>query len=1224
MRPRERVECLEVRINLSYPEIVQVLGSGNPFNAIDVGDISAPALADFDSDGDLDAVVGEYNGTLLYYRNTGTASAPLYVQQIGGANPFNGVDVGRTAAPAVGDVDGNGRLDVIVGREDGTLTYLRNIGSATSPSFQVNTIVPGFNVGSGSSPALADLDGDGDLDLMVGSADGTFSYLKNLGTAISHSFTVQGSHPLAGYDVGFFSTIALGDFDRDGDVDAVAGNDQGELRYLTNTGDVLNPVFTEQTGYMNPFDGVDTGTYATPTLGDLNSDGDLDVVVGNIDGTLRYFNTSSIVPALEGNLVDPGTPSIQIPGPALGDLDGDGDQDLIVLSQSGAIAYFKNVGTARAWSFQELLGAQSPVNGFVFDVSSKITLGDVDGDADLDMLIGDRFGAVRYFRNVGSKTSPSFAEQGGSSNPFISVGLTVQFFASPSLGDLDSDGDLDALISNSDGIFYYYKNVGSATAPSYQLQTGAANPLDGIRFGPNSRPALGDVDGDGDVDAVITTTEEFASTAVGRVRYYKNTGTPTNPILTSQTATGTNPFTLVGFGIGSFLFPSLGDLNGDGDLDLLLGTSFGDLALFTVNRLPFVNKTIPDQTFSGPGAFSYTVPEDIFVDLDASSIGYGARLASGAPLPAWLSFNSATRTFSGNPSPNDITPLQVRVEAASPNIVSTVFNLTLVNVADNSLVVTTLADENNGNADPSVGTGTSLREAIAYANTISEGATITFDPALTSAGPATILLGTVGDNTIGLSALRIDGNVAIQGPTSGNGITISRDTAAAPGGLRHFIVATGAQLTLNNLELTQGLATVSGGAIRNLGTLNVNSVVFRQNSATGLGGAIENETGSASISACRFISNSAGEAGAIQSTAALTITSSTFTGNSSTFNGGALRLFGTTVITRSTFNDNTVVNEGGALINFGNLTVSNSTFANNGRNAVLLWDGTSDLAFITVAYNTNGGLISVSPNTKLRNSIVAGNAGVNQSGTLAAGSSNNLLNVSAAAAGLGVLADNGGLTQTIALLPGSPAINAAIPIGGINSDQRVLLPRPQGIAPDIGAYERAATSGQVNGASFEYLTRMAVNFTFTADASVNFSRSNITLTRLGTGQVISAGSLSWNVAGTTASLVLSNLLADGNYRATAGSSTVDFFVLAGDVNRDRTVNFDDLLVLAQHYALPGNYSAGDTNYDGVVDFNDLLTLAQHFNTSVVTQSAPATGSMPVLGTKRVRDLAISI
>jgi FG-GAP-like repeat len=88
---------------------------------------SAPTLGDLDGDSDLDAVVGGFDGTLHYYQNTGTASATVYVAQTGSANPFTGIDVGLLSTPTLGDLDGDGDLDAVVGRSDGTLRTFLNV-----------------------------------------------------------------------------------------------------------------------------------------------------------------------------------------------------------------------------------------------------------------------------------------------------------------------------------------------------------------------------------------------------------------------------------------------------------------------------------------------------------------------------------------------------------------------------------------------------------------------------------------------------------------------------------------------------------------------------------------------------------------------------------------------------------------------------------------------------------------------------------------------------------------------------------------------------------------------------------------------------------------------------------------------------------------------------------------------------------------------------------------
>jgi hypothetical protein len=146
-------------------------GAANPVNTVAVGGHSTPRFADLDGDGDLDAVVGNLQGTLNYFENTGSAIAPAFTARTGAANPFNGV-AGYFSAPSFADLDGDGDLDVLVGQYDGTLRYFEKTGSAIAPAFieQTGAANPfnGVGVGSMSNPSFADLDGDGDLDALVG------------------------------------------------------------------------------------------------------------------------------------------------------------------------------------------------------------------------------------------------------------------------------------------------------------------------------------------------------------------------------------------------------------------------------------------------------------------------------------------------------------------------------------------------------------------------------------------------------------------------------------------------------------------------------------------------------------------------------------------------------------------------------------------------------------------------------------------------------------------------------------------------------------------------------------------------------------------------------------------------------------------------------------------------------------------------------------------------
>ena len=281
-----------------------------------------------------------------------------------------------------------------------------------------------------------------------------------------------------------------------------------------------NHYFVEVHGSNGPFESVPIplGWNTMLAFGDVDGDGDLDLLVGGNDELAYYENVRSSTSALYGDpQIDPfdwisswtGFSSYSGLYPALADLDGDADFDLVVGTNDGTFAYFENTGSAMSPTYEDVAASwTNSANPFhqieVYSLEAFPVFGDLDGDGDLDLVLAEvQLGVIEYVENVGNASFPRFPTFSGE-NPFD--GIYFESGTVPTLGDLDGDFDLDLLVSGLNDVAYsYYENAGSASSPKFEQRGGSANPVDGIQswYVVQYVAALVGIDGDADLDVVV-------------------------------------------------------------------------------------------------------------------------------------------------------------------------------------------------------------------------------------------------------------------------------------------------------------------------------------------------------------------------------------------------------------------------------------------------------------------------------------------------------------------------------------------------------------------------------------------------------------------------------------------------------------------------------------------------------------------------------------------------
>ena len=294
---------------LGSAQILQAAG-----RPLQVASYSVPAVADWDSDGLPDLIVGEevpdgpenVLGKVRVYRNTGTATAWVFdsctYAQVAGADLVVTGSGCLGAFPRVFDWDGDGRKDLVVGQSDGRVALFLNVNTDADPRFASATYLQvgppeakvDIDVGYRATLDIVDWNNDGRYDLVVGGRDGAVTVFLNEAASGAAGFTA-GTQLMDG--TGALSvpweraSVAVYDLNGDGRKDLLAGNTEGQLVFYANGGSDAAPTFS---GYRFLQAGgsevnLDGSPRSRPFVADVNQDGLPDLLVGAADGLVRLY-----------------------------------------------------------------------------------------------------------------------------------------------------------------------------------------------------------------------------------------------------------------------------------------------------------------------------------------------------------------------------------------------------------------------------------------------------------------------------------------------------------------------------------------------------------------------------------------------------------------------------------------------------------------------------------------------------------------------------------------------------------------------------------------------------------------------------------------------------------------------------------------------------------------------------------------------------------------------
>ena len=264
---------------------------------------------------------------------------------------------------------------------------------------------------------------------------------------------------------------------------------------------------------------IDNGTYSAPVFFDYNSDGLLDIVLGNLGlfevggiahGNLMLYEhvgdtTGPVYKLVDSDYLNISSLNLRRLAPAFGDVDGDGDEDLMLGEEFGGLYYFENTaGVGNTASF-----ATPVANYQSIDVTQASTpqIIDVDRDGLVDMIIGNNTGFVYFYKNTGTASSPIFTLQPAQNNTLNAwgdvdvrpVGFT-QGYSSPKLVEID--GEYELFVGHIQGAIRRYTNIENNTTGTFTFET---DTFGNVLVGQMSQIDIADINGDGNLEFAVGT-----------------------------------------------------------------------------------------------------------------------------------------------------------------------------------------------------------------------------------------------------------------------------------------------------------------------------------------------------------------------------------------------------------------------------------------------------------------------------------------------------------------------------------------------------------------------------------------------------------------------------------------------------------------------------------------------------------------------------------------------